>query len=187
MGTRPHGGVQGAAGRAVRRSTTEDRHRQDPVARASGTRAGQMRALLLCLALAASPALAQIKIENAWARATPPGAKIAAGYLTIRNEASAPDKLVAASSPAAEKVETHVTLKEGDVFRMREVKGYDIPARGSFELKPGGAHLMFVNIKAPFKEGEKIPVRLRFEKAGEVKAEFHVGRLGAASHEHKDH
>ncbi|HYR36921.1 MAG TPA: copper chaperone PCu(A)C, partial [Burkholderiales bacterium] len=108
-----------------------------------------MRLLLLSLALAAAPAFAQVKIENAWARATPPGAKIAAGYLTIRNEASAPDKLVAASSPAAEKVETHVTLKEGDVFRMREVKGYDIPARGSFELKPGGAHLMLVNIKAP--------------------------------------
>jgi len=139
-----------------------------------------MRLLLLSLALAAAPAFAQVKIENAWARATPPGAKIAAGYLTIRNEASAPDKLVAASSPAAEKVETHVTLKEGDVFRMREVTGYDIPARGSFELKPGGAHLMLVNIKAPLKEGTRVPLTLRFERAGEVKTELQVGRLTEA-------
>jgi copper(I)-binding protein len=140
-----------------------------------------MRVLLFCLALAATPAVAQIKIENAWARATPPGAKIAAGYMTIRNESSAPDRLVAASSPAAEKVQTHVTMKEGDVFRMREVKGYEIPARGSFELKPGGAHLMLVNIKAPLQEGAQVPLTLRFERAGEVKTELQVGRLTAAS------
>ena len=132
--------------------------------------------------LAAAPAMAQIKIENAWSRATPPGAKIAVGYMIIRNDSSAPDRLVAASSPAAERVETHVTVKEGDIFRMREVKGYPIPAHGSFELKPGGAHLMFVDIKRPFKEGDKIPATLRFEKAGEVKVEFLVGRLGAPSH-----
>ena len=146
-----------------------------------------MRYLLLAMVLTASPAVAQIKIENAWARATAPGAKIAAGYMTIRNAATTADRLVAASSPAAEKVETHVTMKDGDVFRMREVRGYDIPAGASFELKPGGAHLMFVNIKAPFKEGQKIPAVLRFEKAGEVKTEFHVGRLGAGSEEHKGH
>ena len=136
-----------------------------------------MRYLLLAMVLAASPAVAQIKIENAWARATAPGAKIAAGYMVIRNGAPAADRLIGASSPAAEKVETHVTLKDGDVFRMREVKGYDIPAGGSFELKPGGAHLMLVNIKAPFKEGAKIPLTLRFERSGEVKTELHVGRL----------
>jgi len=146
-----------------------------------------MKFLLLMTALLAAPAMAQVKIEDAWARATAPGSKIAAGYMTIRNASAQPDRLVAVSSPAAEKVEPHVTVKDGDVFRMREVKGYDIPARGSFELKPGGAHLMFVNIKAPFKEGQKVPALLRFEKAGEVKTEFHVGRLGAASHEHKDH
>jgi copper(I)-binding protein len=66
-------------------------------------------------------------------------------------------------------------------MKMREVPGYDVPAKGEFELKPGGAHLMFVQIKRPFKEGEKIPVKLKFEKAGEVSAEFHVGRLGASA------
>jgi hypothetical protein len=140
-----------------------------------------MRFLLLITALAASPAAAQIQIENGWARATPPGAKIAAAYMTIRIAAATPDRLVAASSPAAERAETHVTVKDGDIFRMREVLGYEIPARGSFELKPGGAHLMLVNIKAPFKEGAKVPLTLRFERAGEVKTELQVGRLTDAS------
>ncbi|HZE60310.1 MAG TPA: copper chaperone PCu(A)C [Burkholderiales bacterium] len=144
-----------------------------------------MRALLLLLAIAAAPALAQIKIEDGWSRATAPGAKIAAGYLTIRNASKVPDKLMSASSPAAEKVETHVTVKDGDIFRMREVKGYDIPAGGAFELKPGGAHLMLVNVKAPLKEGDKVPLTLRFECAGEVKTELQVGRLTASPGDHK--
>ena|SRR5204862_1215552 len=143
-----------------------------------------MKFLLLISALVATPAAAQIQIENGWARATPPGAKIAAGYMVIRNAASAPDRLIAGSSPAAERVETHLTMKEGDIFRMREVKGYEIPARASFELKPGGAHLMLVNIKAPLKEGTKVPLTLRFERAGEVRTELHVGRLDASARSH---
>jgi copper(I)-binding protein len=139
-----------------------------------------MKFLLLITALLAAPAMAQVKIEDAWARATAPGSKIAAGYMTIRNAAAAPDRLLGASSPAAEKVEMHITVKEGDIFRMREVKGYDLPAKGSYELKPGGAHLMFVNIKAPFREGAKLPLTLRFERAGEVKTELQVGRLTEA-------
>jgi copper(I)-binding protein len=131
--------------------------------------------------LAAAPAIAQVTIENAWARATPPGAKLAAGYMTIRN-AGAADRLIGASSPAAERVEMHITQRDGDVSRMRQVKAYEV--KGSFELKPGGAHLMFVNIKAPFTEGQKIPVVLKFEKAGEVKTQFQVGRITAGSHDH---
>ena len=99
------------------------------------------------------PAAAQIAIEKPWARATAPGAK----------------------------VEMHVHINDNDVMKMRQVAGYDVPARGNFELKPGGAHLMFVDIRRPFKEGEMVPVKLKFEKAGEVSAEFHVGRLGASS------
>jgi copper(I)-binding protein len=139
--------------------------------------------MLLAAMFVAAPAMAQVTVEDAWARATPPGAKIAAGYLTIRN-AGAADRLVAASSPAAEKVETHVTIKDGDVSRMREVKGYAVPAKGTLQLTPAGSHLMLVNIKAPLEEGEKVPLVLRFEKAGEVKTELAVRPLGATSNEH---
>jgi copper(I)-binding protein len=141
--------------------------------------------VLLLLAFFSQAVQAQIQIEKPWSRATAPGAKVAGGYMMIRNQGPA-DRLIAASSPAAARVELHVHIHEGGVMKMREVPAYDVPAKGSFELKPGGAHLMFMEIKQPFKEGEKVPVKLRFEKAGEVNAEFQVGRLGdAAAPAHK--
>jgi copper(I)-binding protein len=148
-----------------------------------------MRIFLFCALLAASTAsFSQIEIEKPWSRATAPGARLAAGYMVVRNKAASADRLIGASSPLAARVETHVTEKEGEILRMRQVKAYDIPARGSFELKPGGAHLMLVDIKQPFKEGDKVPVTLRFEKAGEVKVELPVTRAapvsGAPQHSH---
>jgi periplasmic copper chaperone A len=144
-----------------------------------------MRYLVALLSLVSTSVFSQIEVTDAWSRATPPGAKVAAGYLLMRNKAAAADKLVAASSPMAARVETHVTEKQGEVLRMREVKGYDVPAKGSFELKPSGAHLMLVDIKRPFKAGEKIPLVLRFEKAGEIKTELEVRALGATgAHNH---
>lgn len=144
-----------------------------------------MRWLLLAFTLASASALAQVEIERPWSRATPGGAKVAAGYMVVHNKAGTADRLVSAASAAAERVETHVHIKEGEVMRMREVKGYEIPAKGRFELKPGGAHLMFINVKAPFKDGDRIPVTLNFERAGEVKVELLVGKPGAASAPHK--
>ena len=127
------------------------------------------------------PAQAQIQIEKPWVRATAPGASVAGGYMLIRNQGTSGDRLVAASSPASAKVELHVHINDNGVMKMREVPGYDVPGKGSFELKPGGAHLMFMDIKRPFKEGEKLPVKLKFEKAGDVNAEFQIGRLGESS------
>ena len=144
-----------------------------------------MKSLVFFLTFVAGSAWAQIDIEKPWIRATPPGAKAAAGYMTIRNKSPQPDRLVGGASELAAKVETHVHLKDGDILRMREVNGYDIPKRGSLELKPGGAHLMFVDLKRPLKEGDKVPVTLRFERAGELTVDFQVGRLTASSSEHK--
>ncbi len=144
-----------------------------------------MRYLVALLSLVSTSVFSQIEVTDAWSRATPPGAKVAAGYLLMRNQAAAADKLVGASSPMAARVETHVTEKQGEVLRMREVKGYDVPAKGSFELKPSGAHLMLVDIKRPFKAGEKIPLVLRFQNAGEIKTELEVRALGATgAHSH---
>ena len=137
-----------------------------------------MRILAFVLFLAATAAQAQVEIDKAWARATAPGAPVAGGYMTIRNKNTAADRLIGASSAAAARVELHVHIKEGEVIKMRQVAAYDVPASGTFELKPGAAHLMFLQIARPFKEGDKIPVKLRFEKAGEVNVEFTVGRLG---------
>jgi copper(I)-binding protein len=138
-----------------------------------------MRWLVALLSLASTSVFSQVTIENAWSRATPPGAKVGAGYFTIRNQSAVPDRLLGAASPAAARVETHIVEKQGDILRMREVKGYAVPAKGSFELKPGGPHLMLVDIKAPLREGDKVPLTLKFEKAGEVAVQLRVERLGA--------
>ena len=143
----------------------------------------RISAVFLALALPLA-AMAQVDVEKPWSRATAPGQTVGSGYMVIRNRSAAPDRLVGASSPVAARVETHVHIREGDVMRMREVKGYDIPANGSFELKPGGAHLMLMNLRRPLKEGDKVPVVLRFQRAGEKKIELPVGALGAAAPKH---
>ena len=141
-----------------------------------------MRLVFGLLLLLPFQVFAQVEIDRPWARATAPGAKVAAGYMVIRNKSASADRLVGVASAAAARVETHVTGRDGDIMRMREVQGYDIPAGGSFELKPGGAHLMFVDIKQPFKEGERVAATLNFQKAGEVKVEFQVEKLGGHRH-----
>ena len=128
--------------------------------------------------LSAFAAQAQVQIEKPWVRATAPGASVAGGYMVMRNQGIAGDRLVGVSSPVSAKVEMHVHINDNGVMKMREVRGYDVPAKGAFELKPGGSHLMFMDIKRPFKEGEKLPVKLKFQRAGEVNAEFLVGGLG---------
>lgn len=147
-----------------------------------------MRRLLVAgaLILWAGPLMAQISIENPWARPTPPNAKLAAGYLTVVNASGQADRLLGASSPAASRVEMHVNIRDGDILRMREVKDLELPAGGKLELKPVGAHLMLVNIKRPFRQGDTVPLTLKFEKAGEVQVELHVGQPAASGgHGHK--
>ena len=141
------------------------------------------------LTIVAAPALAQVEVQQPWARATVAGMKHGAGYMTIQNKGAAADRLVGATSPVAARVETHVTVEESGVMKMRQVKGYDVPARGSYELKPAGSHLMFVDLKQPLKAGDKVPVTLKFEKAGDVKIELQVapGAPAAMKGHHHGH
>lgn len=136
------------------------------------------------VAASAATAFAQagaIKVEKPYARATAPGAAVGGGYATIVNGGTSADRLVGASSPAAARMEVHEMKMEGSVMKMREVKGIDLPAGGKVELKPGGYHLMFMELKQPLKEGSKVPVTLKFEKAGEVKVELDVQGLAAGA------
>ena len=137
-----------------------------------------MRRSLILLSFLALPAWAQVNVEKPWTRATPPGAKVGAGFMQLRN-AGAADRVVGASSPVAGRVEMHVTMREGDVMKMREVTAFEVPAGGTFELKPGGAHLMLMDLKRPLKKGEKVPLTLKLEKGGELKLELTVEEMGA--------
>jgi len=142
-----------------------------------------MRRWLIALMFIALPAWAQVSVEKPWSRATPPGAKVGAGFMQLRN-AGAADRVVGASSPVAGSVEMHITVRDGDVMKMREVKSFEVPAGGSFELKPGGAHLMLLSLKRPLKKGEKVPLTLKLEKGGELKVELSVEEMGARQPAH---
>ena len=126
----------------------------------------------------------ELSVRHPWTRATPPGAKVAAGYLEIRNSGRQPDRLIGASTPAAERVEVHVLIREGDVLRMREVKSLDVPARERLVLRPSGSHLMIVGLERPFVKGERVLLTLHFEKAGELQIELEVQALDSRKAHH---
>ncbi len=141
-------------------------------------------------AAAAAPAMVKagsLTLEQPWSRATPGGAKVGGGYLRITNTGTAPDRLTGGSVPLASKVEVHEMRLDGDVMRMKPVEGgLEIKPGATVELKPGGLHLMFMDLKEPLKEGQTLKGTLTFEKAGPVEVEYTVrGMGGAAPAEHK--
>lgn len=144
-----------------------------------------LAALIATVAIAAHAGdykLGSIEIIQPWARATPPTAPSGGGFLTITNKGTTPDRLIAVRSPAAGKVEIHEMKMDGNVMRMREVeKGIEIPPGGTVELKPGGFHVMFMGLKAPFTKDDKVPATLVFEKAGSIDVELQVAALGASA------
>lgn len=95
---------------------------------------------------------------------TPPNARNAGGFVTIVNTGDVDNRLVSATSPVSERVELHTMTMDGDVMRMRELEdGIALPAGETVELKPGGLHVMFIGLSAPFVTGETVPVTLTFE------------------------
>jgi hypothetical protein len=119
-------------------------------------------------------------ITQAWSRATPSGAKVAGGFLTIENKGSAPDKLISVSAEIAGKAEVHEMTMDNGVMKMRPLdKGLVIEPGKTVKLAPGGYHLMLQDLKGAFKEGEKVPVTLEFEKAGKVAVSLDVQGVGA--------
>lgn len=146
-----------------------------------------MRYGLVLLLLAALPAWAQVTVEQPWSRATPPGARIGVGFMRLKNAGAAAERVVGATSPMASRVEIHVTTREGDVMKMRQVHSFEIPAGGSFELKPGGAHLMLMGLQRPLAKGERVPLTLKLESGGELSVELGVAEMGARSPDHQRH
>ena len=128
-----------------------------------------------------------IDIGHPYARATAPGQPTGGGFLKLTNKGDAADRLVSASAAVSSRVELHSMKMEGDVMRMRQVDAVDVPAGETVELKPGGLHIMFVDLKAPLKAGDSFPMTLKFEKAGEVTVDVKVEKVKAepAAHQHK--
>ena len=128
--------------------------------------------------------LGDIEISAPFTRASLPNAPAGGGFMTITNTGAEDDRLLSAASDAAAKVELHEMAMEGDVMKMRPMAdGIVIPAGETVTLEPGGLHVMFMGLSAPFIEGETVTVTLTFEKAGAVEVELPVGGVSAAAAE----
>lgn len=138
------------------------------------------------VALAHDFTVGGLKIDHPWTRATPAGAKVAGGYLTIQNGGSAPDRLLGGSSDIAGRIEIHEMAVRDGIMTMRPLdKGLEVKPGDKTELKPGGYHIMFMDLKRQLKEGESVKGTLQFEKAGTVAVEFAVQGVGAREPGHK--
>ena len=153
----------------------------------TGSRATLAGAIWLLL-LSAVPvsagdiAVKNMIIEKPWARATPKGAKVGAGYLSLINIDAAGDRLVSASSDVSERVEIHSMTMTNGIMRMRKVAGgLEIKGRSTIDLKPGGLHLMFVGLKQPLTKEQSFNVTMTFEKAGQVDVLFRTTGIGGQS------
>lgn len=141
--------------------------------------------LALCLVVSFPVLAGELQISQAWTRAMLPGAKVAAGFVTITNSGRAAERLVSASSPIAAKVELHSMAVVDGVMTMRPiVGGVSVPAGGTVELKPGGDHLMLMGVSTPLKEGDRVPVTLVFENGEEASVELMVMPAGAKVMKH---
>jgi periplasmic copper chaperone A len=124
--------------------------------------------------------IGNLVITQAWSRATPGGAQVAGGYLTIENKGSLPDRLLSGSTDAASRIEIHEIAMDKGIMTMRPIEGgLFIEAGKALKFEPGGWHLMFIGLAAPFREGEQISVSLAFESAGKVTVPFAVQGIGA--------
>lgn len=156
-----------------------------------------IRTLALTLGLGATlaaPALAHdyrhggLVIDHPWSRATPDGAGVGAGYMVIRNEGEEADRLVGGAAPFAGRVEIHEMAVEDGVMRMRALEdGLEIPPGTSIALKPGGYHVMFMQLQEPLVEGEVREATLEFANAGPIEVEFFVESMAASGIDHEGH
>ena len=129
--------------------------------------------------------LGDLTVTSPWTRATPGGAKIAGGYLKITNNGTSADRFVSAKSEPTDHVEIHEMSMSDGVMKMRPLpNGLEIKPGETVELKSGGYHLMFMDLKQPLKQGDSFKAKLQFEKAGPLDVNFNVNALGGNAPQH---
>ncbi len=141
--------------------------------------------LLVSLSVFAAKPASTVQVVEAWARATPAVAPVAAGYLTLVNHANAPDRLLRVDSTVAKRVEIHMMRNDGGIMRMRQITdGLVIPAHGTLQLQPGGDHLMLIDPAHALIAGDHFEATLVLQRAGALKVTFEVRPMDAGTHAH---
>lgn len=124
--------------------------------------------------------IGSLKIGHPWTRATPKGADVAGGFMSISNKGNTDDRLIAVTISGVRRVEIHEMTLDNGVMKMRPVAdGLVLPAGKTTTLKPGSFHIMMMGLAAPFNEGDYIKGTLTFENAGTVDVEFAVEAQGS--------
>jgi periplasmic copper chaperone A len=124
-----------------------------------------------------------IKVEHAWAQATPGGAMTGAAYMTLTNSGDTADQLLSATTPVAEKVQFHKQTEENGVARMREIHMVDLEPGTKIIFKPGEMHMMIVGLKQPLTEGQTFQLTLQFAKSGDIEVTVPIEKVGAMQQE----
>ncbi|MCE1241065.1 MAG: copper chaperone PCu(A)C [Azonexaceae bacterium] len=140
-----------------------------------------------CLSTAAFAGAAdQVSVDQPYVRLAPPNAPATAAFMVLRNSGTTPVKLVKADNPASKVTELHTHLNENGVMKMRPVAAIDVPAKGEAVLKPGGLHVMMIDLKAPLKEGDVVPLTLGFDDGSSKQVDAKVLK-GMPAMEHHHH
>ncbi|MCC7425431.1 MAG: copper chaperone PCu(A)C [Alphaproteobacteria bacterium] len=143
----------------------------------SATAALPLLALLSASVRAHDYTLGELAIGHPWTRAT--NGRVGGGFLTIHNTGSQPDAILRAHSPAARVMELHTMTMTDGVMRMRPVPRIELPPGATVTLRPGGLHLMLIDLAAPLRQGGTVPVTLDFARAGSITVELRIEAAGA--------
>lgn len=133
-----------------------------------------MAAAMLIIFSASGGNAGDITVDDPFARASVGAVKVGAVFMTLKNSGPAADALVAVESPVAARAELHTHIEEGDIIRMRPVEAIDVPPGGAVSLRPGGQHVMLIDLRQPLKQGETFPLTLTLAKAGKMTIEVPV-------------
>src|SRR5690606_26293903 len=140
------------------------------------------------MAAAATAQAQDVRVEQAWARATPPGAPVGGAFAVIENAGNAADRLLAVEAEICRVVEVHSTTHVDGRMQMRPVESVEIPAGGRVALEPGGLHLMLVDLKQPLEVGQRLPITFVFETAGRITVQASIAPLGSLhAPDHSEH
>ncbi|AXS79611.1 copper chaperone PCu(A)C [Dechloromonas sp. HYN0024] len=130
----------------------------------------------------------QISVQDAYVRLAPPNAPATGAFMVIRNNGDKDAKVLRADNPASKITELHTHLNEGGVMKMRPVASIEVKAKGEAVLKPGGLHVMMIDLKAAMKEGDVVPITLSFDDGSSKQVDARVVRpmaAGMPAMEHK--
>ena len=135
---------------------------------------------LLVSGAALAGAADQITVQDPYVRLAPPNAPATGAFMVLRNTGDKEVKLLKAENPVSKVTELHNHINDNGVMKMRPVAAIEIKAGGEAVLKPGGLHVMLIDLKAPMKEGEHVPLTLTFDDGSRKTIEARVVRPGAA-------